>query len=138
MYGEIFGRPYLSCLQRDWSAFYFNNSGIWRASWYIICSYKMYTTEFIQGKQGLRWTRTEYSYWLLQFLLICKPIAILLNNYFSILYSYLKNFAWEDQSNNHCYIRHISLGTLVPNRRDRQGKPWLPKKQKTALKTILQ
>ena len=33
---------------------------------------------------------------------------------------------------------YISLGTLVPNSRDRQGKLWLPKKQKTALKTILQ
>ena len=33
---------------------------------------------------------------------------------------------------------YISLGTLVPNSRDRQGKLWLPKKQKTALKTTLQ
>ena len=33
---------------------------------------------------------------------------------------------------------HLSLGTLVPNSRDRQGKLWLPKKQKTALKTTLQ
>ena len=32
----------------------------------------------------------------------------------------------------------ISLDTLVPNSRDRQGKLWLPKKQKTALKTTLQ
>ena len=32
----------------------------------------------------------------------------------------------------------ISLGTLVPNSRDRQGKLWLPKKQKMALKTTLQ
>ena len=32
----------------------------------------------------------------------------------------------------------ISLGTLVPNSRDRQGKLWLPMKQKTALKTTLQ
>ena len=27
----------------------------------------------------------------------------------------------------------ISLGTIVPNSRDRQGKLWLPKKQKMAL-----
>ena len=33
---------------------------------------------------------------------------------------------------------YISLGTLVPNSRDRQGKLWLPKKQKTALQTTLQ
>ena len=33
---------------------------------------------------------------------------------------------------------YISLGTLVPNSRDRQGKLWLPKKQKTALRTTLQ
>ena len=33
---------------------------------------------------------------------------------------------------------YISLGMLVPNNRDRQGKLWLPKKQKTALKTTLQ
>ena len=32
----------------------------------------------------------------------------------------------------------VSLGTLVPNSRDRQGKLWLLKKQKTALKTTLQ
>ena len=32
---------------------------------------------------------------------------------------------------------YISLGTLVPNSRDQQGKLWLPKKQKTALKTTL-
>ena len=32
----------------------------------------------------------------------------------------------------------VSLGTLVPNSRDRQGKLWLPKKQKMALKTTLQ
>ena len=32
---------------------------------------------------------------------------------------------------------YISLGTLVPNSRDRQGKLWLLKKQKTALKTTL-
>ena len=32
----------------------------------------------------------------------------------------------------------VSLGTLVPNSRDRQGKLWLPKKQKTALKTTSQ
>ena len=32
----------------------------------------------------------------------------------------------------------VSLGTLVPNSRDQQGKQWLPKKQKTALKTTLQ
>ena len=33
---------------------------------------------------------------------------------------------------------HTSLGTIVPNSRDRQGKLWLLKKQKTALKTTLQ
>ena len=33
---------------------------------------------------------------------------------------------------------YISLGTLVPNSRNRQGKLWLPKKQKTARKTTLQ
>ena len=33
----------------------------------------------------------------------------------------------------HIYIYiYISLGTLVPNSRERQGKLWLPKKQKTA------
>ena len=32
----------------------------------------------------------------------------------------------------------LSLGTLVRNSRDRQGKLWLLKKQKTALKTTLQ
>ena len=32
----------------------------------------------------------------------------------------------------------LTLGTLVPNSRDRQGKLWLLKKQKTALKTTLQ
>ena len=32
----------------------------------------------------------------------------------------------------------LSLGTLVPNSRDRQGKLWLPKKQETALKTTSQ
>ena len=37
-----------------------------------------------------------------------------------------------------CSSIAISLGTLVPNSRDRQGKLWLPKKQKTALKTTLQ
>ena len=37
-----------------------------------------------------------------------------------------------------CHIIPVSLGTLVPNSRDRQGKLWLPKKQKTALKTTLQ
>ena len=37
------------------------------------------------------------------------------------------------------YLKNcVSLGTLVPNSRDRQGKLWLPKKQKTALKTTLQ
>ena len=31
--------------------FYFNDSDIWRASqWYIVCSYKMYTTEIVQRK----------------------------------------------------------------------------------------
>ena len=43
---------------------------------------------------------------------------------------------------NVCMYLHlckcISLGTLVPNSRDRQGKLWLPKKQKMALKTTLQ
>ena len=39
--------------------------------------------------------------------------------------------------NIYIYI-YISLGMLVPNSRDRQGKLWLPKKQKTALKTTLQ
>ena len=40
---------------------------------------------------------------------------------------------------NFNYVVYIlSLGTLVPNNRDRQGKLWLPKKQKTALKTTLQ
>ena len=39
--------------------------------------------------------------------------------------------------NSYMYI-YISLGTLVPNSRDRQGKLWLAKKQKTALKTTLQ
>ena len=34
--------------------------------------------------------------------------------------------------------KYISLGTLVPNSRDRQGELWLPKKQKMALKTTLQ
>ena len=35
---------------------------------------------------------------------------------------------------------YISLGTLVPNSnsRDQQRNLWLPKKQKTALKTTLQ
>ena len=33
---------------------------------------------------------------------------------------------------------YISLGTIVPNSRDRQGKLWLLKKQKMALKTTLQ
>ena len=33
---------------------------------------------------------------------------------------------------------YLSLGTLVPNSRDRQEKLWLPKKQKTAWKTTLQ
>ena len=33
---------------------------------------------------------------------------------------------------------YISLGTLVPSSRDRQGKLWLPKKQKTPLKTTVQ
>ena len=37
-----------------------------------------------------------------------------------------------------CIYVYISLGTLVPNSRDRQEKLWLPKKQKTALKTTLQ
>ena len=37
-----------------------------------------------------------------------------------------------------CVMIHLSLGTLVPNIRDRQGKLWLLKKQKTALKTTLQ
>ena len=32
----------------------------------------------------------------------------------------------------------VLLGTIVPNSRDRQGKLWLPNKQKTALKTTLQ
>ena len=62
MYGEIFGRSYLICLQLDWSTFCFYNSDNWRAlQWYVICSYKMYTTEVIQGKQGLTWTPTEYN-----------------------------------------------------------------------------
>ena len=33
---------------------------------------------------------------------------------------------------------YISLGTLVPNNKDRQGKLWLSKKQKMAQKTTLQ
>ena len=37
-----------------------------------------------------------------------------------------------------CVCVCISLGTIVPNSRDRQGKLWLRKKQKTALKTTLQ
>ena len=42
--------------------FYFNDSSIWRASWwYTICSYKMYTTQVVKGKLGLRWMRTEFS-----------------------------------------------------------------------------
>ena len=32
----------------------------------------------------------------------------------------------------------VSLGTLLPNSRDRQGKTWLLMKQKTARKTTLQ
>ena len=32
----------------------------------------------------------------------------------------------------------VSLGMLVSNSRDQQGKLWLPKKQKTAQKTSLQ
>ena len=38
---------------------------------------------------------------------------------------------------NQIYI-YISSGTLVPNSRDQQGKLWLLKKQKMALKTTLQ
>ena len=58
---------------------------------------------------------------------------------------YLKNYI---HSYIHIYIYiyviyiyiyiYILLGTLVPNSRDRQGKLWLPKKQKTALKTTSQ
>ena len=49
MYGENFGRPHVACLQLDWSVF-LNDFGIWRASWwYMISSYKMYTTKVIQG-----------------------------------------------------------------------------------------
>ena len=35
-------------------------------------------------------------------------------------------------------LSNVSLGTIVPNSRDRQGKLCLPKKQKMALKTTLQ
>ena len=55
---------------------------------------------------------------------------------------YLQNTSFqqlESFTNAHCKLAAaLSLGTLVPNSRDRQGKLWLPKKQKTALKTILQ
>ena len=40
--------------------------------------------------------------------------------------------------NKKVWVVVISLGTLVPNSTDRQGKIWLPKKQKTAPKTTLQ
>ena len=57
---------------------------------------------------------------------ICSDIQLLnpLMYGFTIVYIYI-------------YI-YISLGTLVPNSRDRQGKLWLLKKQKMALKTTLQ
>ena len=34
-------------------------------------------------------------------------------------------------------LQYILLGMLVPNSRDQQGKLWLPKKLKMALKTTL-
>ena len=37
-----------------------------------------------------------------------------------------------------CIYIYVSLGTLVPNSTDRQGKLWLLKKQKMVLKTTLQ
>ena len=59
----------------------------------------------------------------------------------------MKNYKKLVKISHHLLVRlvvqklidiYISLGTIVPNSRDRQGKLWLPKKQKTALKTTLQ
>ena len=37
---EMFGKPYLACLQLNWSTFHFHDSDIWRAfQWCIVCSY---------------------------------------------------------------------------------------------------